>query len=71
MNDVPFVIVSDDKDVAVPCSRILHIMEVNKELFDNGTLETHKVVGDDHELLTLLDDENSPQHNLYNKINEC
>ena len=34
-------------------------------------LQTHKIIGDEHGLLTLLDDENSPQHNLYNQIDKC
>ena len=70
VNDVPFLVVSGSKDVAVPLSRIDHIMEVNKQFVQNNTVDKC-IVDDDHGLLTLLDDEKCVEDNLYNQIDKC
>ena len=70
VHDVPFLIVSGSNDVAVPLSRIDHIIKDNQQFVDNNTVDKC-IVDDDHGLLTLLDDEKCPDNNLYNQIEKC
>ena len=70
LNNVPFIIVSGSKDVAVPLSRIDHIMNTNKQFVENNTLKKI-IVDDNHGLLTLLNDEQCKENNLYKIIEKC
>ena len=70
VSDVPFLIVSGSKDIAVPLSHIDYIMQSNQAFVDNGTVQKC-IVEDDHGLLTLLNDEQCKENNLYRQIERC